>query len=46
MAANTPDNDGAEVDFDSIVYNELWTEWEMIPSSSSSPLPRPIAALL
>ena len=38
-AANMPDYDGAEVDFDSIIYNEFWTEWEMIPSGSSSPSP-------
>ena len=45
-AANMPDYDGAEVDFDSIIYSDFWTEWEMIHSGSSSPLPRPLAALL
>ena len=34
-ADNMPDYDGGEVDFDSIIYNEFWTEWEKIPSGSS-----------
>ena len=34
-AANMPDFEGAEVDFDSIIYNEFWTDWEIIPSGSS-----------
>ena len=39
-AANMPDFEGAEIDFDSILYNDFWSEWEMTPAGSSRPPPR------
>lgn len=40
-AANTAYYEDAKIDFHSIVFNDIWTEWDMIASGCSRRYPLP-----